>query len=86
MPITDTDIEQMILSLCLERGAGKTICPSEAARALCAVEEEWRALMPDVREAAKRMAQNGKIAIYRKGEALPDHDISGVIRLGLPPL
>ena len=77
-------IEETILSLCLARGAGKTICPSEVARALAVEEAAWRALMPEVREVARRLAQDGQIAIYRKGEALPDHDVTGVIRLGLP--
>lgn len=79
-----SEIEDTILALCLERGAGKTICPSEAARAIGHTEEEWRALMPDIRAAARRMAQDGRIAIFRKGQALPDHDVTGVIRLGLP--
>ncbi len=74
----------MILTLCLERGSGKTICPSEAARALCEDEAAWRALMPGLRDVAQRMAQGGKITIYRKGKPVPDHDTKGIIRLGLP--
>lgn len=78
------DIEQTILALCLARGGGKTICPSDAARALEQEEHAWRALMPAVREGAQRLAQAGQIAIYRKGEVISDHDVRGVIRLGLP--
>lgn len=81
---SDTDIEAMILALCLERGAGKTICPSEAARALGRQEDAWRALMPEVRRIAQGLAQTGRIAIFRKGMPLTDHDVIGVIRLGLP--
>ena len=78
------DIEKAILALCLARGVGKTICPSDAARALAQEDHTWRALMPSVREVAQSMARAGQITIYRKGEAIPDHDVSGVIRLGLP--
>ncbi|MEO0370280.1 MAG: DUF3253 domain-containing protein [Pseudomonadota bacterium] len=86
MTPTEREIEQMIVDLCLERGVGKTICPSEAARALCPQETDWRALMPGLRDVAKRMAQDGKIAIYRKGEPIVDHHTGGAIRLGLPPI
>lgn len=84
MTPSDQDIEQMILTLCHERGAGKTLCPSEAARGLSPEDETWRALMPRVRERAQRLAQMGHIAIFRKGVPLTDHDVTGVIRLGLP--
>ncbi|MEL6118598.1 MAG: DUF3253 domain-containing protein [Pseudomonadota bacterium] len=78
------DIEKAILALCLARGVGKTICPSDAARALEQEDHTWRALLPAVREVAQGLARSGQIAIYRKGTAIPDHDVSGVIRLGLP--
>jgi hypothetical protein len=49
----DVSIEQVILALLAERGAGKTICPSEAAR--CAAESagtpaDWRNWMKKERE------------------------------------
>lgn len=78
-------ISDEILRLCDARGRGKTVCPSEVARALEAEEAEWRALMPEVREVAAGLARAGRIAIYRKGEVVDDHDTGGVIRLGLPP-
>ncbi|MEQ9176988.1 MAG: DUF3253 domain-containing protein [Roseovarius indicus] len=75
-------IAEEILRLCDARGRGKTICPSEVARALA---DEWRALMPEVRDVARGLAEEGRIAVYRKGEVVSDHDTGGVIRLGLPP-
>lgn len=81
----DDQIVQTILALCKARGRGKTICPSEAARTMHPEQDGWRAHMADVRAMAQRMAQDGQIAIYRKGAVVPDHDVSGVIRLGLPP-
>ena len=55
-PTTDAEIRQTILALAAERGAEKTLCPSEVARALRAEEETWRALMPQVRQVAQALA------------------------------
>ncbi len=75
-------VRAAILDLTLARGAGKTICPSEAARAVSG--EMWRRLMPDVRAEAVRLAKTGDIAIYRKGRRVDPNDFKGVYRLGLP--
>ncbi len=47
--VSDDAIAAVLMELAAARGAGKTFCPSEAARALS---EDWRALMPDVRRVA----------------------------------
>ena len=57
--------EQAILSLLGERGAGKSICPSEAARRLDA--QDFRAHMHAVREAGRALADRGVIEVTRKG-------------------
>lgn len=75
-------VREAILTLVAERGPGKTICPSEAARAVSA--DRWRALMPHVRAEAVRLARAGDIAIYRKGRPVDPDDFKGVYRLGLP--
>lgn len=82
-------IRELILQLVQERGEGKTICPSEVARAVKPPEhprdESWRRLMTPVRREAVRLAQDEKIAIKRKGKTQDPHgDIKGVIRLSLP--
>ena len=75
---------EAILSLVGARGAGKTICPTEAARSLS--EKLWRKVLPDIRAEAVRLHKAGAIAIYRKGKPVPDPDsFKGVYRLGLPP-
>ena len=66
------------------RGPGKTICPSEVARALSGDETVWRALMPSVREAAIMLADEGKLVITQKGVAVSGPDLRGPVRLGLP--
>lgn len=75
-------VRDAILGLVAERGEGKTICPTEAARAVS--EAHWRKLLPDVRAEAVRLAESGKIAIYRKGKPVDPTDFKGVYRLGLP--
>lgn len=75
-------VRAAILDLTAARGAGKTICPSEAARAVSG--DMWRRLMPDVRAEAVRLAKAGQIAIYRKGRPVDPGSFRGVYRLGLP--
>jgi hypothetical protein len=86
MTVDDPErIEQMILCLVGKRGAGKTICPSEAARALGGDHPDgWGPLMKPVRAAAVRLAHQGRVAILRKGRAVDPDDFKGVYRLALP--
>lgn len=78
-------IEATILDLVAARGAGKTVCPSEAARALGGPHPDgWGPLMKPVRAAAVRLARQGRIAILRKGRVVDPEDFRGVYRLGLP--
>ncbi len=67
-----------ILQLTAERGSAKSICPSEAARALS---PEWQALLPAVRRAAVTLAEAGRIDILRKGKPVGPAEARGVIRL-----
>lgn len=71
-----------ILALVEQRGVGKTICPTEAARVVSP--EHWRKLLPEVRAEAVRLAGDGQISIYRKGQPVDPMDFKGVYRLGLP--
>lgn len=80
-------IPDTILRLCNERGAGKTICPTEAAKALAgesAGDLAWREWLPKVRSEAVHLAREGRIVIYRKGKPADPENFRGVIRLGLP--
>ena len=76
-------IEATILALCAARGAERSICPSEVARALAGSDEKaWRTLMHPVREEALRLARAGRVVILRKGRTQDPHaPIRGVIRL-----
>ena len=73
----------------------RTICPSEAARALSRDEvkqagaESWRDLMPSIRRHAFELRDQGTIDILQKGEILPSHqtlqETVGPIRLRRKP-
>jgi Protein of unknown function (DUF3253) len=60
------------------RSFPKTICPSEAARALSALELQstgvgsWRELMPAIRALAFELRDTGKLEIMQRGEILPE--------------
>ncbi len=71
-----------ILRQATERGPGKSICPSEVARALGG--EDWHPLMTPVRNAAIALAQDGKLLILRKGKPVAPEGVKGVIRLAAP--
>ncbi|MGF1477210.1 MAG: DUF3253 domain-containing protein [Geminicoccaceae bacterium] len=82
MPAED-ETEAKILELCQERGPDKTICPSEAARALAGDDGDTQALMNEVRAAGRRLAWAGKIAVTQKGKPVDPDQAKGPIRFGL---
>lgn len=75
-------LRDAILALVHRRGPGKTICPSEAARALAP--DDWRALMKPLRGEAVALALAGDVAILRKGRPVDPLDFKGAFRIGLP--
>ncbi len=76
-------IEREIVERVEERGPGKTICPSEVARAL-AGDRPAGDLMPHVREAAAQLAERGEIRVLQKGRPVDARTARGPIRLGCP--
>lgn len=69
-----------ILELARERGPDKTICPSDAARAIGG--DDWRDLMDDARDVARDLARHGDVEISQKGTVLdPDATWRGPIRI-----
>ena len=76
-------VRDAILALTAARGAGKTIAPEDAAKAVSP--ENFVRVMKDVRAEAIRLHKAGTIAIYRKGKPVDNPDtFKGVYRLGLP--
>lgn len=76
-------VEQAIVELLERRGRDKTICPSDAARAL-AGDEDFRPLMRPVRQAAGAMAARGELDVTPKGRVVDPDRARGAIRLRLP--
>ena len=81
----DAALEATILHLLAARGPGKTICPSEVARATAASESlaTWESLMQPAREAALRLVAAGRIVITQHGRIVDGTTAKGPIRLRL---
>lgn len=81
----DAALEAAILRLLTERGAGKTICPSEAARAAAASDDRgaWAPLMEPARAAARRLVAAGKVVVTQGGVVVDASTAKGPIRLRL---
>jgi len=78
----DADIEAAVMAAVRARGPGRTVCPSEPARALA---EDWRPLLPQVRAVAARLVGQGALVATQKGAPVDPLAARGPIRLGLPP-
>ena len=85
----DALLEETILRLLQERGAGKTICPSEAARTVAGrgtLSDEpaiWQPLMEPARAAARRLVAAGRIDMTQGGHRVNASTAKGPIRLRL---
>ncbi len=76
-------VRDAILTLTAAKGAGKTIAPEDAAKAVSP--ENFVRVLKDVRAEAIRLHKTGIIAIYRKGKPVENPEtFKGVYRLGLP--
>jgi hypothetical protein len=79
------EIEATLLRLVAERGPGRTIDPSEAARALGGPHPDgWGPLMQPIRRVAIALAEQGRVVILRKGKPVDPRDFKGVYRLTAP--
>lgn len=60
---------EQALAMLAARDRGKTLCPSEVARAI-ARDEDWRDAMPAVHAAIDGLAEEGLICLSWKGKSL----------------
>lgn len=82
---SEDEIEAAIFGLLDRRAEGRTICPSEAARALGGNDDErWRPLMQPVRDVAYALADEGRLEVTQKGEVVDGRTARGAIRLRRP--
>ena len=82
--IDRADARKAILDLLADRDPGRTICPSEAARVLGG-DDGFRPLMPVVRDAARALADAGRIEVTRRGRRVDIDTARGPIRLRAAP-
>ena len=82
MALSPAEVEAAIAALLARRAPGRTICPSEAARALDA--DGWRARMDAVRAVAFAMADRGELEVTQGGEVVDGRSARGPIRLRRP--
>lgn len=76
-----SELRAVLLELVRRRGPEKTVCPSEAARALSP--DGWRDLMEDVRQEAYRMADDGLVDITQRAHVVDGRTARGPIRVRL---
>ncbi|CAH1660021.1 conserved hypothetical protein [Hyphomicrobiales bacterium] len=85
--ISDVDLEKAMLDLAARCAPGKTFDPTDVARAIAgASPDSWGRIMQPVRRMAVRLAEEGRLVIYRKGKPADPADFKGVYRLGPPRL
>ncbi len=78
------EARRAILSLLEQRDAGKTICPSDAARALGG-DDGFRSLMDLVRAAAGELVEEGRIEVTQHGKPVELDRARGPVRLRAVP-
>ena len=87
-PDSPPALAAIIEELCASVPAGRTICPTDAAKAFAEARGEdelgWRSHLGEVRRTAVRLALEGRLVIYRKGKMVDPRDFRGVYRLGAP--
>lgn len=76
-------VEEAILTVAGRPGAARTVTPEEVARSVT-TGPDWQSLLPSVRRGALRLAQSGRLVLYRKGKPVDPSELRGVYRLGLP--
>jgi hypothetical protein len=74
-----TTIARTVRRLLRERGAAKTICPSEVARAVDPT--GWRLLMPAVRAEIARLVDRDEVVVMQRGRVVDVRKATGPIRV-----
>lgn len=77
----DHRLEEAIVTLLEGRGRGKSICPSEAARAVGG--KDWKRSMEPARAAARRLAAGGRVEITQGGRVVDGSTARGPVRIRL---
>ncbi len=77
-------IHTCVLELLAERGPGRSICPSEAARMLALrIDHPWQDLMRPVRTVVAKLVDSGVLEAIQQGALVDIREVRGPIRLRL---
>ncbi|MCA9933167.1 MAG: DUF3253 domain-containing protein [Ardenticatenaceae bacterium] len=77
--VSDEEVYETIIHMCREAGLAGSVRPEDVARVL--LPEHWQTILKRVRLFSKKLAQNGRIFILRKGKPADPDDFRGLIRL-----
>lgn len=84
-PRPEGELDAQLFRLLADRGPGKSICPSEVARAVAGPDpDRWGPLMGAVRRLAVSHALAGRVVILRKGKLVDPQAFRGVYRIASP--
>jgi hypothetical protein len=81
---TGERLEAALLDLLDQRAAGKTVCPSEAARQVSGSPDDpeaWRPLMEPARDAVRRLVASGEVEVTQRGEVVDLDTARGPVRV-----
>ena len=80
-------IRECVVELLMERGAGRSICPSEAAHRLgTQIGWRWQDLMRPVRTVAAALVESGLLEAIQHESVVDIRQVRGPIRLRLRTL
>jgi hypothetical protein len=80
-------IRDCVVELLVERGAGRSICPSEAAHRLgMQIDWRWQDLMRPVRTVAAALVESGLLEAIQHESVVDIRQVRGPIRLRLRTL
>lgn len=81
--MTDDAMTVLLRERLAALGPGKSLDPTEIARAIAGPDEKrWRLMMPAIRAAGIGLAHSGEATILRKGKAVDPATFKGVYRIG----
>lgn len=81
MSVADSDIKTEIL---VQIAAKSSVAPRDVAQSLTSGDDDWRKLLPRIRQQATMLHGEGKLAFVRKKKIVSPDGLKGVFRLAKP--
>lgn len=77
--VSDEEVYETIVAMCRRAGLAGDVRPEDVARAI--LPEHWRTVLKRVRLFSKKLAQDGRVVILRKGQPADPDEMKGLVRL-----